>query len=530
LIGFDVGPCDIGAPRARHALTQLALMPRAEGEPLVVVAHGRTARPTPGPRVVIPHMTPHVPRDVTPEMFDDAGVDVPVMYPAAVPEGEVLAAGSEGHPLLVRSGDKVHFGFDVVRAADYYLNGRGEVGWARDGDGRPLLESAPLWRRETVGVAVVNRYARLLARACEAAARDAPYPFLRFRWWPHGAHFALALSHDVDRLFAPPRGDMLRAMLRPRRGGPRASYTLRDILRGAALLQPLPAIIAVEEVAGGLSTFFVGAERQGPLDYDYDLAGAARLVGDLTGAGREVALHSSYYTVAEGQALKRQRGALAERSGNPVAGVRGHYLRLAAEPAWSAIAEAGFAYDASFGHPAHPGWRGGAALPWRPFAAADEKPYDFTLVPLAVMDGTLFQYHALSKNAAFRAARDLIDEAAAVGGVATLNWHYRAFKGGVFPMWGQVYKRIVGYALTRGAQPMTHAAVAARYAFNAGIAARGRGDGEYELTLRAGGEDVMFDIPTGWRLTGGDVAASDEGVFLIRGGAGRTVARFTRVP
>ena len=526
MISFAVGPCEMGAARARHALSELALMaglPRAAGEPAVTVAYGRAAESAPGRRVVVPHVTPHVPRDVTPEMYHDGGVDVPVMYPAAVPDGDVLVAAGEGHPLVVRAPDAVYLGFDVARAADYYLNGRGEVGWTRDGDGRPLVEAGPPWRVETAGVAVVNRYASILARACEAAIAAEPYPLIRFRWWPGGAPFALALSHDVDRVRAPRRREVLRAMLRRRRaGGPHAAYTPADLLRGAAPLKPLPALFAAEEAAGGVSTFFIGARRLGPLDYDYDGDEVAPLAREVARAGREVALHSSYYTVADGAALRQERDALAERAGVAVVGVRGHYLRLAGDHAWSAVGEAGVAYDASFGYPGHVGWRGGAALPWQPFPAADDEPYDFRLVPLAVMDGTLFQYLLLDAEAAFARARALVDEAAAVGGVATLNWHYRAFKGGVFPTWGPVFKRLVEYAVTKGGVPMTHAAVAARHRFNTGIDVRRRPDGDYELTMPGGGADVVFAVPEGWSVAAAAGARTAGGRDLVIPAGGRT--------
>ncbi len=360
MIGVAVGACGLGEARARHALGELAIMaglPRAEGPPGVTAWYGRGA-PADGPTIIIPHDAAHVAREVAPDVWNDGGVEVPVLFETPAPKGEVLARTAGGHPLLVRIGQAVHFGFDVAQAADYYLNGRGEVGWPRDADGRPVLAEAPGWRPETATVAVVNRYATLFARAAAAAAAVANIPVIRFKYWPEGARFALALSHDVDRLFAPTRREMVRSSLRARRGHVAARYTLRDILRGRVSYRPLPALFRAEEAAGGVSTFFIGARRRGEMDYDYDAEGAGALLREVAARGREVALHASYYSAADAAALAEERDALARHVGCEVRGVRGHYLRLAGEPGWAAAQGAGFAYDASFGFPAAPGWRG----------------------------------------------------------------------------------------------------------------------------------------------------------------------------
>jgi len=524
VIGFDVGPCELGAARARHALAEVAVMagvPAARDDVGLRVAYG--ARTRDDAAVVIPHETAHVPRDVEPDGWGADGGDVPLLFAAGVPEGDVVAASREGHPLLVRAGRQVYLGFDLVRAADYYLNAGGEVGWPRDAAERPLLAGAPAWRRKTVGVAVVNRYAALFARALALAADAADVPLLRFKYWPGGAPFALALSHDVDRLRAPGRRETLRAMLRGGRRGPRAGYTLSHLLAGAVTFKPWPAIRAAEEAAGGVSTFFIGAVRRGPNDYTYDLAEAAPVVAEVAAAGREVALHASYYA-ADAAALRQERDALAAVIGADVAGVRGHYLRLAGEPGWSAVGGAAFGYDASFGFAGDAGWRGGAALPYRPFAAADDRPYGFTLVPLAVMDGTLFQHRGLDAGAAFALARGIVDQAAAVGGVATLNWHYRAFPGGAFPAWGETFRRLVEHAVAAGGLPLTHAAVAARYRLNAALAVR-RGAGAYAYELISpppAPGDVVWEVPPGWRVAEGDVRTVTPRSFVAPGG-GRTV-------
>jgi hypothetical protein len=352
-----------------------------------------------------------------------------------------------------------------------------------------------------------------------AAAESAEVPLLRFRPWPGGAPFVLALSHDVDRLTAPGRREMLRSLLRAGRGGARAGYTLWGVARGAVAFKSLPALMAAEEAAGGISTVFVGAVPRGPMDYAYDLDAVTPIAREVAAAGREVALHSSYYSVQDADALAYERRALANRMEGDVAGVRGHYLRLAGNGAWAALESAGFAYDASFGFPAAVGYRGGAAHPYRPYHGDDDRPYNFVLVPLAVMDGTLYQYMRLDREAAFTHARRIVDEAAAVGGVVSLNWHYRAFKGGAFPSWGVVFSRLVRYAAAAGALPMTHRAIAERYRFNAAIAATPAGRNGYNLDVPPGGADVVWDVLPGWRLAGGEgFQAAAEGTFTLAAG------------
>jgi len=524
VIRLDVGECRLGAARARHVLGELAVMaglPRAEGRPAVTLAYGSAAGGA-GPRVVIPADAEHVAREVAPEVWREGDVDVPVLFRAETPAGEPLTRTASGEPLLTRAGSAVYLSFDVVAAADYYLNGRGEVGWPRDAHGRPDLSGAPPWRRETAAVAAVNRYARLLGRAVEAACEAAAVPLLRFRYWPDGAPFAVAASHDVDRLRAPTRGEMLRAWLRPGRGGARARYRWADILRGAVTFDPLPAIREAEEAVGGSATFFVGARRRGPLDFAYDVEEVTALLGALPEAVCEVGLHGSYYTCDDGGALAQERDALAAAAGRDVAGVRGHYLRLGGEAGWRAVAAAGFAYDASFGYADELGWRAGAALPYRPFEAERGAPYGFVEVPPGVMDGTIFQYKRLSGDAAVAAALRLVDEAAACGGLCPLIWHYRAFEGGIFPAWGAVYRRIIDHVAAAGGIALRHEDVAARYRLNSEIAARGpAADGSYEILLPPGAPgDVVFDVSEGWKVTGGDARILSARTFVVGAGGG----------
>ena len=532
MIGLDVGDCRLGAARARHVLAELAVMaglPRAAGPPAATLAYGRL-EPPPGPKVVIPAEAEHVAREVPPEVWRDDGVDVPILYRASMPKGEVLARTAGGDPLVVRAGGAVYLGFDVAAAADYYLNGRGEVGWPRDRCDRPALAGAPPWRREAVGVAVVSRYAKLLSLAVEAACEAAAVPVPRYRYWPEGAPFAAALSHDVDRLRGPTRREVLRSWLRPSPSGARARYKLRDFVRGAVTLEPMPAIWEAEEGAGGASTFFLGASRRGPMDYAYELDEATPLIRELAARGREVALHSSFYTNADGRALAEERDLLARAAGGEVAGVRGHYLRLGGETGWQAVEGAGFEYDASFGFAGEVGWRGGAALPYRPFDGVAERAHGFVEIPPAAMDGALFQYKRLGGEEALSVALQVVDEAAACGGVCSLIWHYRAFRGGAFPAWGDVFARAVSYILEAGGRALTHREIAARYRLNAAIAARRPSkDGTVEITLPPGAPgDVVFDVPAGWKVAGGDVLALTSRSFKVPPGVRAVEVTFAR--
>lgn len=529
MIEVYVGECGLGRARARHALAELALMaglPRAEGPPALTLAHGRGEYP-PGPKVVVPCEAEHVAREAPPDVWRDGDAEVPILFRSPAPEGEVLARAEGGEPLMVRNGEEVHVTFDAAAATDYYLNGRGEVGWPRDRCGRPDLAGAPPWRRESAGVAAVNRYARLLARAAEAACEAAAVPLVRFRYWPDAAPFAAALSHDVDRLRAPSRREVLRSWLRPSPSGARARYRFRDFVRGSVKLEPLAAIWRAEEPARGASTFFVGAVRRGPTDYAYELAEAAGLIAEVAAAGRELGLHASHYSCDDGAALREEKERLEAAAGREVEGVRGHYLRLGPEGGWPAVAAAGFAYDATFGWASEVGFRAGAALPYRPFDGDADRPYDFVEIPLAAMDGALFQYKRLGPRRALAATLRLVDEAAATDGLCSLIWHYRAFRGGVFPEWGGVFESAVARVAEAGGLALTHRDAAARYRLNAALAARGpSAEGEVEIVLPAGApDDVVFEVSAGWKVAAGDARVLSPRAFKV--GAGARGARVT---
>ncbi len=266
------------------------------------------------------------------------------------------------------------------------------------------------------------------------------------------------------------------------------------------------------------------------MDFAYDLDEVTPLIREVAARGREVALHGSFYTNADGRALAGERDLLARAAGGEVAGVRGHYLRLGGEAGWQAVEGAGFDYDASFGFAGEVGWRSGAALPYRPFDGAADRACGFVEIPPAVMDGALFQYKRLGGDEALAAALRVVDEAAACGGLCSLIWHYRAFRGGAFPAWGDVFARAVSYISEAGGRALTHREIAARYRLNAAIVAQGLSkDGTVEITLPPGAPgDVFFDVPTGWKVAGGDVLALSSRSFKVRPGVRALAVTFAR--
>ena len=90
-----------------------------------------------------------------------------------------------------------------------------------------------------------------------------------------------------------------------------------------------------------------------------------------------------------------------------------------------ALEEAGFRYDSTHGYNDAVGFRSGTLQVFRPLGASQ-----LLELPLVVMDSALFYptRMGVSEAEALEACARLIDQAAAHGGVLTINWHTRSLQ------------------------------------------------------------------------------------------------------
>lgn len=275
--------------------------------------------------------------------------------------------------------------------------------------------------------------------------------------WPGDATFALFLSHDVDQIFD--RGvyrsladaNHLRKVLSGEEQG-----SARECVRrlGRAIFAPknpepqFEEIIEMEQRHGWRSTFFV-LEGENLARYgsryrleDPRVQGIARSILD---AGCEIGVHGGYYDFNSASGYRRSADRVEAAFGVRPVGIRNHYLRLSIPETWRAQAEAGYVYDATFGWADRPGPRDDCWFPFEADTGTGVSGNRIVVLPLAIMDTTLFRYSNLAPEASLAAAIRVVERAAASGGLLTLLWHNNYFDEPEYRDWQEVYRALLAH-------------------------------------------------------------------------------------
>lgn len=271
--------------------------------------------------------------------------------------------------------------------------------------------------------------------------------------WPDGHPFAVALSHDVDRVakrwqFA---YYLARAIARrqPRQLW-RQIQSLGALLRGDDPYWNFERIMTLEDELGVRSTFFFLNERGaaslfrprslmlfGGRHSLHDVR-IQQVIHELHSGGWEVALHGSYDSYRDPSLLRREKEQLEAILGEPVNGIRQHYLNLDIPDTWHRQASVGFVYDSTLGFSDQVEFRWGMPHPFYPKDPLTGEEIPLLQIPLGIMDVPLMQMRD-----PWEAAWPLIDLVEEEQGVLTLNWHQRVFNPWGFQEHQEMYVRIV---------------------------------------------------------------------------------------
>jgi hypothetical protein len=251
--------------------------------------------------------------------------------------------------------------------------------------------------------------------------------------YPGEKHFAVCVSHDLDRLLVNARS--LNAP--PYRGGIMSSLSVlkheitSKFKKGKSVLKPAfdPVhIIGQANKYGFRSTYFMLALKPGEQDFNYPLEEVKQVIETIKKTGAEIQLHGGHKAYRSTEKIAQEKSYFEKHIG-PAAGYRNHYLRFTVPDTWHRLSEAGFKYDSTFGFHDMAGFRNGMCYPHFPYDLRSNRYLPIIEVPLIVMDSSLFKYMNLDDENAFRLVTHLIDRTAEVNGVFTFLWHNLLFSG-----------------------------------------------------------------------------------------------------
>ncbi|RPI02855.1 MAG: hypothetical protein EHM72_03110 [Calditrichaeota bacterium] len=294
---------------------------------------------------------------------------------------------------------------------------------------------------------IVDRYASLLRRLLQLLN-----PAIQFEpRWPAGYPFAVALSHDVDRIQTWTLHKARRA-LRSSHARERNLFSRVRLLLGS-LMQPenwlgnFGYISELEHRYDAASTFFMVAKSRHKLDPRYRLNSwrMSRAIRLLRHKGWSIQLHGSIPSAKDEAFLHHERSLLQQATGSSVMGIRQHYLCFEEETAahWQHV---GLVYDSTLGFSYDSGYRCGTSFPFR--LHDGKKELSVLEIPLILMDTVLFleSKQFLSAEQAWTVIERHLEETRANQGLLTLNWHNSDLHPRDLYGYSQLYERILDWS------------------------------------------------------------------------------------
>jgi peptidoglycan/xylan/chitin deacetylase (PgdA/CDA1 family) len=218
-------------------------------------------------------------------------------------------------------------------------------------------------------------------------------------------------------------------------------------------------VLATEQRHGVRSSWFIlcgtptfATMRAGDLTYRAESALARRILAALRDAGHEIGLHGSFATSEEHALFAAQRARLAALAGTNGSGVRQHYLRMRPGDTHRGMADAGFAFDSTYGFADRNGFRLGVADVVPVWDDAARAPLPLDEAPFIWMDRALSKYAGVERpDAWIDDALDLADRVRTVDGLWVGIWHPNLTPALGYPGAPSAYARLVAGLVERDA-------------------------------------------------------------------------------
>jgi peptidoglycan/xylan/chitin deacetylase (PgdA/CDA1 family) len=268
--------------------------------------------------------------------------------------------------------------------------------------------------------------------------------------YPGNKKFAVCLTHDIDAVQYPKISiinDTVRSLYH---------FQIKDALKRPFYkinknwnpIWNFRDIMALEEKYQAKSSFYIMGLEKGDQDFNYEPGDLSQEMGYIIDEGWEVGLHGGHKAFNNLDVLKRERDRLEKVLGRKVIGYRNHFLRFSVPDTWELLKEAGFKYDATYGHPYCVGFRNGMCHPFKPFNLNKNKEIDILEFPLTIMDTTFGEtYMRLENDIAWGVIQKLIDVVEKNQGVITILWHNTNMTGEKL----KLYERILEYCKEKNA-------------------------------------------------------------------------------
>jgi peptidoglycan/xylan/chitin deacetylase (PgdA/CDA1 family) len=389
-------------------------------------------------------------KDIPKMKFIDA---TPVIFVEKFDDTKLLRVNDSGISCI--------FSFDIIAASFFLLSRQEErINKKRDVWGCFSEEFSLTHQWKITQIPTISIYIDTFLNAIiKISRRQGKHVTFLPRWKNH-KKFAVALTHDVDNLKKYSLFRNMKALLKGLIGKDNSVSKGIKLLLQSMFTQThsdpywsFDDFMKLESEFGFKSSFyFISCPSNHRYDVFYNLNRDLRKqIRVLEQEGWEIGLHGSFDSFDNSNMLMKEKRMLEQALGRSTLGVRQHYLRFCVEKTLLAQEEAGFIYDTTLGYNEHIGFRSGIATPFFPFDVQRRKKYNLLELPLAVMDGSLFEFQHLSPNEALCQVKKIINRVESVGGLLVILWHTKAKDEHDCPGWWQVYRQILEYLYTKNA-------------------------------------------------------------------------------
>ena len=337
---------------------------------------------------------------------------------------------------------------DLVGSAFYWLAGLDEVRTrARDSHGRVRSADSLLVQSGSALRPLADVYRRWLL----ADARAASLKVEQEQAW------SFCATHDIDALRKWRPGIVWREagqralMNRLGESAGRRVRRVASALRGVAApgdpYADAPLQLAgASERYGGRGTFLFKADARSIYDVPYPVP--RDTLSTLRERGHEIGLHPAHASFDDPLALRREANLLGLPTGFAH---RAHYLRYDVVRSPGLLAASGVRVDSTLGWDDRAGFRRATARPFRLYDLLAGAPTLVVEIPLALMDGALFNRQNLSPNEARVVTQTILEQTRQSSGSVAGLWHHHTFDADDAPGWADHFERTLSAARQMGA-------------------------------------------------------------------------------
>ncbi len=290
--------------------------------------------------------------------------------------------------------------------------------------------------------------------------------------YPSGKQFAVLLTHDLDAIEKTVKGRIkhifhgLNRITKLAKAGKLTEMPgeLARTFCKFSRMTPynnLGYLKALEEKNGVKSSLNIYAmnkkNKSGLANWfynpDYDISkdtALAKEIRDSLDKNFEAGIHGSYSSGCDSALLREEIKSLEAVVSRKIPGGRQHFLNYSVLRTPEVFQGAGIEYDTTVGFRDINGFRAGACLPYYLYSLASESQTGVLEIPLAIMDGVLFDHQDGSKESAWQAAEAILKKVKESQGCCSVVWHQHVFNNPDYPHWEEVYLMLIAWVKDNG--------------------------------------------------------------------------------